>query len=337
MEFEKTLSRELALVVEGLWGKGLFDLTYKRYGWQNPYRPITVFYVKDGLLEVWENRQAISWLLDKYLEVQNNNPQFLNKLFIEYQNLIQQLVKIETTADFANKSDQTHFIEILNEALHVCSIFYYTGSDVRCSETTKELCLQARKFTDLYAKSDRFIRKKLSTIYGISQDLAGVILPDEIGDIPPVEILENRFKNFVFIDDGEQYLGEFASFKSIHPELYFIQEELPLDIQTIKGQTAYKGIAQGKVCAINRIAEIDKIKNDDILVTPMTTPEYVPAMKKASAIITDEGGITCHAAIVARELKKPCIIGTKIATKVLHDGDLVEVDADKGIVRRISK
>ena len=61
------------------------------------------------------------------------------------------------------------------------------------------------------------------------------------------------------------------------------------------------------------------------------------AIKKAGAIVTDEGGIVSHAAITAREMKKPCIIGTKIATQVLHDGDLVEVDAEKGIVRIIEK
>jgi pyruvate,water dikinase len=69
----------------------------------------------------------------------------------------------------------------------------------------------------------------------------------------------------------------------------------------------------------------------------MTRPEYVPLMRLALAIVTDEGGITCHAAIVSRELKKPCIIGTKIATQVLHDGDLVEVDADAGVVRVIEQ
>ncbi len=67
----------------------------------------------------------------------------------------------------------------------------------------------------------------------------------------------------------------------------------------------------------------------------MTTPEMVPAMKKAGAFVTDEGGVTCHAAIIAREMKKPCIIGTKIATKVLKTGDMVKVDAEKGIVRII--
>ena len=67
----------------------------------------------------------------------------------------------------------------------------------------------------------------------------------------------------------------------------------------------------------------------------MTTPDFVPAMKKAAAIVTEQGGITSHAAIVSRELGVPCVIGTKIATRVLKDGDLVEVDANKGIVRKV--
>jgi len=69
----------------------------------------------------------------------------------------------------------------------------------------------------------------------------------------------------------------------------------------------------------------------------MTTPDFMPAMQKAAAFVTDEGGITCHAGIVARELKKPCVIGTKIATQVFKDGDLVEVDAGQGTVRIIER
>lgn len=71
--------------------------------------------------------------------------------------------------------------------------------------------------------------------------------------------------------------------------------------------------------------------------TPETTPNTVPYLSRVRAIVTDEGGITSHAAIVSRELRIPCIIGTKIATKVLKDGDVVEVDAKKGIVRKIKK
>ena len=69
----------------------------------------------------------------------------------------------------------------------------------------------------------------------------------------------------------------------------------------------------------------------------MTSPDFVPAMKISLGIITDEGGILCHAAIMSRELRKPCIIGTKIATQILHDGDLVEVDADHGVVRVLER
>ncbi len=60
-------------------------------------------------------------------------------------------------------------------------------------------------------------------------------------------------------------------------------------------------------------------------------------MRKAKAIVTDEGGVTCHAAIVSRELKIPCIVGTKIATRVLKDGDLVEVDADKAVIKILKR
>lgn len=105
------------------------------------------------------------------------------------------------------------------------------------------------------------------------------------------------------------------------------------DIKEFRGEIAAKGKASGVVKIVLTGKEIDKVKDGDVLVSPMTRPEFLPAMKRAVAFITDEGGITCHAAIVSRELKKPCIIGTKIATQVLKDGYLVEVDADRGVVR----
>jgi pyruvate,water dikinase len=78
--------------------------------------------------------------------------------------------------------------------------------------------------------------------------------------------------------------------------------------------------------------DLKHIQPGEILVTPMTMPEYVPAMKLAAAIVTDEGGIICHAAISAREMEKPCIIGTRVATRCLDSGDWVEVNANKGII-----
>ena len=100
----------------------------------------------------------------------------------------------------------------------------------------------------------------------------------------------------------------------------------------LKGIGASPGIGSGKVKIILSIDEIDKVKEGDILVTKMTNPDMVPAMKKASAIVTDEGGVTSHAAIVSRELGIPCVVGTKEATKKLKDGLEVTVDGTRGIV-----
>ena len=103
----------------------------------------------------------------------------------------------------------------------------------------------------------------------------------------------------------------------------------------IKGQTGCVGKAKGRVKIIFRPRDMGKMKKGDILVSIATDPDIVPAMKKAAAIVTEQGGVTSHAAIVSRELGIPCVIGTKIATKVLKDGDLVEVDANKGVVKII--
>lgn len=110
----------------------------------------------------------------------------------------------------------------------------------------------------------------------------------------------------------------------------------------IKGTTANKGVVKGTVrLIIHRTRDISKqiakFKSGEILVTEMTRPGTILACRKAAAIITDEGGVTCHAAIISRELGIPCIIGAKIATQALKDGDLAEVDATKGIIKVIKR
>ncbi|NPA76166.1 MAG: phosphoenolpyruvate synthase [Candidatus Diapherotrites archaeon] len=100
----------------------------------------------------------------------------------------------------------------------------------------------------------------------------------------------------------------------------------------LKGLAASPGVATGPVKIIHDISELDKVQKGDILVTTMTTPDMVPAMRRAAAIVTDEGGMTCHAAIVSRELGIPAVVGTGKATKVLKDGQIVTVDATRGVV-----
>jgi phosphohistidine swiveling domain-containing protein len=131
-------------------------------------------------------------------------------------------------------------------------------------------------------------------------------------------------------------------FASDHEKIKRLKEdycEEPVVTSEVAGRSAFvgHGKVRGTVKIIIDKSDLGKINKGDIMVSPMTTPDFVVAMEKAAAFVTDEGGITCHAAIVAREMKKPCIIGTETATQSLKDGDLVEVDAKKGIVKIIKK
>lgn len=100
----------------------------------------------------------------------------------------------------------------------------------------------------------------------------------------------------------------------------------------VRGLSASPGLGSGTVKKIKDVTEIARIEAGDVLVTVMTNPDMVPAMRKASAVVTDEGGRTCHAAIVSRELGIPCIVGAKVATEVLAEGSKVTVDATCGVV-----
>ncbi|HLC98766.1 MAG TPA: PEP-utilizing enzyme [Candidatus Nanoarchaeia archaeon] len=108
-------------------------------------------------------------------------------------------------------------------------------------------------------------------------------------------------------------------------------------LSEVRGAVAFRGKVRGVCRILLNPNKINEVKKGDIIIASNTTPEYVSALERASAFVTDLGGITSHAAVVAREMKKPCIIGTKVGTKIFKDGDLVEVDAENGVVRKIKK
>ena len=148
------------------------------------------------------------------------------------------------------------------------------------------------------------------------------------------EKLKLRKKNSmcIFTVDGYQVLEGDEVAKSY--DEYF---KIKVGVEEIKGMVASKGIAKGIVKVVKKTHDLINVEKGDVLVASMTRPEMVVAMEKACAIVTDEGGLTCHAAIVSRELGIPCIVGTKVATTILKNGDLVEVDADKGTVKKLTQ
>jgi len=149
--------------------------------------------------------------------------------------------------------------------------------------------------------------------------------------------LMDRKKGYILYQNKFMLNKDFAEFLN---ENNFVYDDLNLDtnIDEFKGQVASQGdVVKGSVQIILNIDEVKTFEKDNILVTSMTVPDFLPAMKKAKAIVTDEGGLTCHAAIVSRELKVPCIIGTRIATKVLKNWDLIEIETNKGMVKILKK
>lgn len=161
-------------------------------------------------------------------------------------------------------------------------------------------------------------------------------IPDlMIKRVPTRKELAKRMGNSVFIMTRSGYIVKTGSTVERIRKMMLGTQNYD-KIQDVRGLTASPGRAIGKVRVLKSATEVGKVAYGDILVAVMTRPDYVTAMKKAGAIVTNEGGITSHAAIVSRELGIPCIIGTKIATEVFKDGDLVEVNANHGWVRKIA-
>lgn len=134
------------------------------------------------------------------------------------------------------------------------------------------------------------------------------------------------------IEKGEIYMLQARPVTVIYSSEKEVQEAEEEGEIILKGLGASPGIGAGKVRIVSSDRELGKVKKGDVLVTTMTNPDMVPAMKRASAIVTDEGGMTCHAAIVSRELGIPCVVGTGDATKKLSDGMEVTVDGTRGVV-----
>jgi len=150
----------------------------------------------------------------------------------------------------------------------------------------------------------------------------------EIGYFPK-DLIKARIKSGVLFSA----YGQTSALSKKLDSSYTITKEKKEKNDIIKGQIAYPGHAKGYVKLINSAEDMKKFEKGNILISRSTNPSLLPAMKLSDAIVTDAGGLTCHAAIVAREMKKPCVVGTKVATQILKDGDLVEVDAKKGIIK----
>jgi len=200
-------------------------------------------------------------------------------------------------------------VELLSEYLFLRTVRgeYIVHSEVYTRKLLQEI-------------TNRFKLKFEDILYFLPHEIIKLLLEREIPDF------QSRKEGFNLLIDREKI--SLTSTK-------IMEEEVISKEKIIKGNIACNGRAEGFVKIVRDMNDISKIQSGDILVTKMTSPDMILAIHRAVAIVTDEGGISCHAAIISREFGVPCIVGTHNATKVLKDGDLVRVDAEKGIVEKL--
>jgi len=327
----KEYERDVSMIIEGVWGRSLSNLVKNRLHRELPYKVMCAFYATEENVQIWENKKGIQWLKNTLLEENNKGLEFITKVTTEYLELLHQLEQFWAEGPTDDEKKVKRYLDLMFVTMELFSLWYYSVSNEETPQNVQDILIPMRNKDECFARNALYVKGCIEKLGGDPR-LANLILPDEFPGLPSTEVLKMRANGTLIIGD-ETYFGKLEDYAKTHPEyefegLFDVLEKTTL----IKGQPAHKGIVKGKVRVVKNQFQMEQVEEGDIMVAPMTTPDFLPAMKKAAAFVTDEGGITCHAAIVAREMKKPCVIGTKIATKILKNGDTVEVDAEKGII-----
>jgi|GEM_PF-206796 len=288
----------------------------------------------DVALALEEHCNAFAWLPYMY-----EGPAWAKAYFIQ---VLQGLLKQDVTA-MRQKNMHRH------SQLRQQQLALMQGLDVDAKHRQLLQVAQGLVFTKAYRKDCLYhffyclepFLKEAAKRFGLTLRQIRRFTPDELvtalkAGIADADELNRRWQGHIYHVKGKKV--RILTGKEADAFMKKLDVEKPLadaDVRQLVGDCACPGFAKGTVRRIERPADMPNMQKGDVLVAHATNPDIVPAMKIAAAIVTDMGGITCHAAIVSRELKIPCVIGTKVATSVLKEGELVEVDATHGRVTKI--
>ncbi len=280
------------------------EAAVKRYGWLNIYSPTDPPYSVAKLA-------AIKKKLKKE-EIEN---QYLSFRRVKY--------------NFSKLLERIKDREVKKK---VIAVHAYTWLKTDRVDTWKKAMFYIAPF---YRYLSTLVNKKSN--YKIYANLSTSEIIDllKTGRVPSERELKERWLNKSIYYFHNKTIEIFTGKMKVAKIQHLIGQNVTREIKEIKGTVACLGKVKGRVKIITHSSDLKKIKKGDIFVAKFTFPSFTPYMLKSSAIITDEGGLTIHAAIISREYNIPCIVGTKIATQVLKDGDLVEVDAVKGDIKII--
>lgn len=278
-------------------------------------------------------------ILEKILDKLENQNEKLKK-FLEYR-------KLDNTTDKQLLKIFIDFINVYQNYFPLFTLPKYFGmvlSENDLSQTLKDKLKKTRGIAD-YEKIQKdflpLLFQEIDRRKNIKSDLLFYALPEEIIDLLKNnkkikgDVLRDRKKIILFLTINGKKTKIFTGKEAKQVLESNIKEE-KIITDFIKGNIANKGIVKGRVRLILRETDLNNLDNK-IVVAPMTSIKFTPYLKNVLGIVTNEGGIACHAAIISRELNVPCIVGTKNATKFLQDNDLIELDANNGVVKIIER
>lgn len=289
------------------------------------FRPLFIYNQKHDNVEIYYNEVDLEEdprLIYYYMDLD------FNKLKKYYDTTIKN--DITYIQNFLLKKITIDFNELLAKIIRVypfISLGQLAGHYENITPRLKEFLIHFRNNYDsiIHDACDYMIdmiKEKLPIEYKHYTNF--ITLEEYLNKLPAIDTLEFRKQGFI-------YFGKLYTTQNYKKWLEDNNISIKIDQDVLlTGDVAYSKSVTGKVCIIYNEKDFDTFEKDDILVTPMTVPKFMKVIKMSSGIITDEGGITCHASIIARELKIPCIVGCKNATKVLKNGDLVKIDGATG-------
>jgi phosphoenolpyruvate synthase/pyruvate phosphate dikinase len=336
-EFEKIYNRSLPLFAVQYWQMGELHELPKISDDSIFYNPLFIYRngkevdVYYDVTDYSEDERPIPAYFTKH-------PDKFRKIAGEYQKICREMLKLARSAgpkDFS-KIFRLHLAFWPRLAVMV-SLGERFGKD-KTNPIFRE-ALRLRKKTDkvdyissnnLFGLAEKLVPEQKEFIEFMTfEEIAGK-------NTPSLSELKKRKKGYIFYD-GKIYPD--LSIKDFRKKenIAFYTDGHPIPRHILGGITAMKGKVVGRARIVLNLKSLEKVENNEVLIASMTTPDFLMAMEKAVAFVTDEGGITCHAAISAREMGKPCLIATKIATSVIRNGDLIEVDANLGVVRILQR
>lgn len=337
--YERFFSRDFCLASVEAWVRGECTNPKQWSELSQPFLPYIVMQRSDDTVHAYYDHRGVQWVQDLLARRAKEDKGFLKEIEGAVLEKIEYLQPLYESEETLPEAELRKFIRELESGYPWFEAMWWlcqmdekklTGVDIRAMQRLRT------RTNALSNGSDSVIRKSLANIHPEFGSLASMLRTSEIisGKTPDIGELQDRDKGY-FFTDNTLFVGVDVPAIERKFGIEFLKKDIDGSFTVLSGEIAQRGVVRGVVRRVMGHKQIGQIREGEILVSPMTMPDFLPAMIKAAAFVTDEGGITCHAAIVARELKKPCVIGTKFATQIFKDGDLVEVDAEKGIIRKI--